>query len=804
MNEDHQLNILIVDPEPLVGEVINSIAEADGHISVSTKSSVEALKKLDQAFDIIFLHRGQVGINIEEIIKCARTRSLPMIVLLSSQMPDQAEVDKIRIGADEIIYKPINFDKVTSIFERRINNKKLTYQPTDEPKILLIQQDQLIFTELKKIINNLEFVNTAIGINALKKIREKNYDILIAPLAISDMTFRDFINHAKTINPNFSFIVLTGSNNSTDSIEALRNGASDLIYMPLQSEFVVKTIESVWYTQKLKIENRALLINLQKTAHLLQKSNRELLLANNDSELLHKQALENLERLKTFKQILDHSGDAIYIIDSKTGRFIEVNATALKMLGYTRQEILQMSLHDIEMVDENSSAEIHFSNFFSKIQLNNNHYITESIHRNKNGSTLPVELSATIQNLNSKKYVLVMARNIIERHEKDKQLLKLSYVVEQNPVFVLITDRDGKIEYVNPSFLNKTGYSLNEVIGKFANILNSGVQTKEFYNKLWQTILSGNIWHGAFKNKKKNGEFYWARAVISPLKDSKGNLINFIALQEDITDQVIASETEKKQKEQLFEASRLATLGTLIAGIGHEINNPNNFIMMNAPTLLKMWLAFEPILKNIALESPNSKVKGIQLDMILEKFPILIADIADGSKRIKEIVLELKNFAKKDDYDYHQKVDINETVRSACKLTQNIINKSTDNFCCIFDDNAPLIDGNAQRLEQVLIVIIENACQALLNRESKILITTSLNTHDQTVMIIVKDEGAGISKENLLKIKDPFFTTKRSTGGMGLGLSICYSIIEKHGGEMKIESELNEGTSVIITLKATK
>ena len=301
-----------------------------------------------------------------------------------------------------------------------------------------------------------------------------------------------------------------------------------------------------------------------------------------------------------------------------------------------------MSLHDIEMVDENSSAEIHFSNFFSKIQLNNNHYITESIHRNKNGSTLPVELSATIQNLNSKKYVLVMARNIIERHEKDKQLLKLSYVVEQNPVFVLITDRDGKIEYVNPSFLNKTGYSLNEVIGKFANILNSGVQTKEFYNKLWQTILSGNIWHGAFKNKKKNGEFYWARAVISPLKDSKGNLINFIALQEDITDQVIASETEKKQKEQLFEASRLATLGTLIAGIGHEINNPNNFIMMNAPTLLKMWLAFEPILKNIALESPNSKVKGIQLDMILEKFPILIADIADGSKRIKEIVLELK------------------------------------------------------------------------------------------------------------------------------------------------------------------
>ena len=431
------------------------------------------------------------------------------------------------------------------------------------------------------------------------------------------MSFYKFINHAKTINPNLSFIVTIESNNSKDSIEALRNGASDLINLPLQSELVTKTIEQVWYAQKLKIENRALLINLQNTTQLLLKSNKELVLADKNSQVYHTQALANLEKLKTFKQILDHSGDAIYIIDSKSGRFIEVNATAQNMLGYSRQEFLQMNLCDIEIVSDISTKENHLLNFFSKIKLNNNLYISESIHKHKNGSMLPIELSATIQSLNSNEYVLAMARNITERYEKDKQLLKLSYVVEQNPVFVLITNRDGKIEYANSSFLKKTGYALDEVIGKLANILNSGVQTKEFYKKLWETILSGNIWHGTFRNKKKNGEFYWARAVISPIKDSKGNLINFIALQEDITGQVIASETEKKQKEQLYEASRLATLGTLIAGIGHEINNPNNFIMMNAPTLFKMWLAFEPILKKVSLENPSLKVNGIQLDMIL-------------------------------------------------------------------------------------------------------------------------------------------------------------------------------------------
>ena len=243
----------------------------------------------------------------------------------------------------------------------------------------------------------------------------------------------------------------------------------------------------------------------------------------------------------------------------------------------------------------------------------------------------------------------------------------------------------------------------------------------------------------------------------------------------------------------------MIALGTLVSGVAHEINNPNNFVMLNIPLIEKVWFNILPILENHYNEIGDFSVGDrLKFSKIRNSMPLLLGGINEGSQRIKTIVEDLKSFARKDASGYSKHVDLNEVVQASVNLTANLISKSTDRFIVKYTKEPIYVKGNKQKLEQILINLIENSCQALSSRKQAVKIQIKKNC--ENVFINVSDEGVGINPEILRNITDPFFTTKRNKGGTGLGLSIANKIINQHKGKLKFKSEIGNGTTATIKI----
>jgi polar amino acid transport system substrate-binding protein len=200
------------------------------------------------------------------------------------------------------------------------------------------------------------------------------------------------------------------------------------------------------------------------------------------------------------------------------------------------------------------------------------------------------------------------------------------------------------------------------------------------------------------------------------------------------------------------------------------------------------------------MENGDFMIGGMKYTEMRGKIPVLFSGILNGSKRIMQIVEDLKHFVRKDVSETKQSVDINAVLQSAISLISNMINKSTDRFSVEYGRDLPSLTGNFQRLEQVFVNLIQNACQALKDLSKGIFVSTSCDEEMKSIVIKIRDEGIGILSENLSQITDPFFTTKHDSGGTGLGLSISSKIVEEHGGRMIFDSEIGKGTTAEIVL----
>jgi C4-dicarboxylate-specific signal transduction histidine kinase len=298
----------------------------------------------------------------------------------------------------------------------------------------------------------------------------------------------------------------------------------------------------------------------------------------------------------------------------------------------------------------------------------------------------------------------------------------------------------------------------------------------------------------------KDGSKKFVELSVSLMQDSKGEPVGFRGVARDITERKNAEEQAKLHQQQLMQASKMVALGTLVSGVAHEINNPNNFIMLNSPILKEAWEDALPLLEKYYAENGDFLIGGMNFTEMRKNIPTLFTGISDGARRIKQIVDDLKNYVRDDTADLTQAVDIRAVLKSAVALLSNMIKKSTNRFSIEYGKNIPSLKGNFQRLEQVMINLIQNACQALPDSRKGIFISVAFDGQKSKIVIKIRDEGTGISPETLLHITDPFFTTKHDSGGVGLGLSISSKIVEEHGGAMHFESEIGAGTIVTITL----
>ena len=290
------------------------------------------------------------------------------------------------------------------------------------------------------------------------------------------------------------------------------------------------------------------------------------------------------------------------------------------------------------------------------------------------------------------------------------------------------------------------------------------------------------------------------------IADFRGNVISegsteFVMIDiEDVSEKVRLETIEKELKMRMIQTNKMAALGTLVSGVAHELNNPNNFIMFNSSIIKEYISDFMNLLDEMEQErgelmignTPYTEAKG---DMIQ-----LLEGIYKGSERIRDIVLDLKSFARQDTVAVHQLLSVEVPLKAAIHILAHKINKSTDCFAEDIEPDLPPVMGNSQKLEQVFINIIMNALEATPGRHLPVSVRCFVK--DGHVVTEVKDCGIGIRGEDIQRITEPFFTTKQAEGGTGLGLSIAYTIVLDHNGGFHVASEKNKGTVVTISIPA--
>ena len=267
-----------------------------------------------------------------------------------------------------------------------------------------------------------------------------------------------------------------------------------------------------------------------------------------------------------------------------------------------------------------------------------------------------------------------------------------------------------------------------------------------------------------------------------------------------IIERTEAKHEAESARKQLNLADRMASLGILVAGVAHEVNNPNHLIMANAQQVSKAWVGALPILDEFYEENGDFILGGLKYSEMRARIGLLCSGILEGSQNIKAIVEELRDYARQDPADVSESVNLNRVAEMARRLLRNQVAKSTEQFQMLFDEEIPAVGGNTQRLTQVVVNLIQNACQALTDKGKGILLRTGYDAVAREVYLVVEDEGIGIIEDDMNHLTDPFFTTKRDSGGTGLGLSISSTIVQEHGGRLEFSSTPGEGATVTMRL----
>jgi PAS domain S-box-containing protein len=352
------------------------------------------------------------------------------------------------------------------------------------------------------------------------------------------------------------------------------------------------------------------------------------------------------------------------------------------------------------------------------------------------------------------------------------------------------TDIEGRISLISPSVYRIYGYAPRELIGKRTTLFYARAEERiTLMRRLWR---EGEMRDYELELKSRDGRRQWTSVNIRLVSAADYRVCGIEGVLRDISERKRAEERQRIQQEQLRQADKFKSLGVLVSGVAHEINNPNNFISLSVDNMRAYWRR---------IENAVSSKGGSRGDLVAacEAFPRMIDAVAEGSRRINLIVRGLKDFARGDSGALNELVNVNRVVHSSSLICGNLIKKATNAFMVDLDGQAPYICGSEQQVEQVIINLITNACQALRSPDEQITIETGYDRAANKVIIRVRDQGAGIDPEVLTHLFDPFFTTRRSSGGTGIGLSISYAIIKKHRGDITMESVVGQGACATVS-----
>jgi PAS domain S-box-containing protein len=363
----------------------------------------------------------------------------------------------------------------------------------------------------------------------------------------------------------------------------------------------------------------------------------------------------------------------------------------------------------------------------------------------------------------------------LQRELAEAHMRKLSSAIEQTADTVVITNFSGIVEYVNPSFEALTGYGRNEVVGHPAKFLNTDGRLR---TDLWEAIGHGTNLQFLHSDRTKSGKMFHEQMTISPLKDTANNITHFIVTGRDVTPLIEAKETDRKRQSELTHVARLSTLGGMISGLAHELNQPLCAIMTYAQTCVRKLESTKPTLSELK--------HGLK-------------QIVRQAERADQIFVRMRNFSRKREMR-RQRANVREIVNSALGFVQTELHHNNIKLKLSIPKNTQPVFVDAIQIQQVLINLLRNSIDALSNvdeaQRTISIKVSSERTH--LTKIAVTDNGCGFNSGEVDRVFEPFFTTKEA--GLGVGLSISQGIVEAHDGKLWLHSTSSSGTTFNMTI----
>ena len=268
----------------------------------------------------------------------------------------------------------------------------------------------------------------------------------------------------------------------------------------------------------------------------------------------------------------------------------------------------------------------------------------------------------------------------------------------------------------------------------------------------------------------------------------------------DITNRVRLEQQALEIQARLIQANRMTSLGTMVSSVAHEINNPNNFLLMNVEIIKRAWDDVAPVIEEHYQSKGDFAVAQSTWSEARSFLPEAVEGIRQGALRISAIVGNLKDYGRDERFNQESVANVNEVVQLSVSILSQLISSSTRRFTLKLAEGLPLVRGSARQLEQVVINLVQNALLALPDVKHGVTVGTGLDPDSGQVLIRVSDEGIGIAPEIAARVMEPFFTTRLERGGTGLGLAISATIVKEHGGTIEFISEPGMGTTFSVRL----
>ena len=461
-----------------------------------------------------------------------------------------------------------------------------------------------------------------------------------------------------------------------------------------------------------------------------------------------------------YRSLFDNSPIGIYRT-TPAGEIMDANPALLAMLGYaTLDELRRRNLEEAGFQPDYPRAK-----FKETLERDGRVRGLEARWSRSDGAELVVRENAqAIRSTDGTvRYYEGAVEDVTERTRTEEARRRLAAAVDQASEVVMVTDTAGAIEYVNPAFERITGYTRDEAVGRNPRLLKSGRHDERFYRELWATVAAGRPWKGHLVNRRKDGTLYEEDATISPVRDERGVICNFVAVARDVTHEVAL-------QQQLDHAQRIEAIGRLAGGIAHDFNN-----LLQA--ILSQLAVLELRLRGTAgAQTPLDEVGHL---------------VRRGAALTRQLLL----FARRGTAS-RELLDLNQVVEGAATLLRRVVRENVAVVTELAGEPLPVLADPGQ-LDQVLMNLAVNASDAM-PEGGRLTLRTAGDA--SSVRLSVADSGPGVPDEVLSHVFEPFFTTKGIGKGTGLGLSVVHGIVTSHGGRIEVASPAGGGATFTIVL----